>query len=246
MDPQMLVTVALVLGVLTLLAGCARNPSGSDTGATSAHFEISDGQGLVGIDTDTTEDDANVTLTLVGRIEDTGELNLFRTYRVDGDLVLSRQYYLTERMYQELHRSTWVRLTCQPAGTLHGGPVIDASSFGPVPGLDASLERAVQEACAHVEANRNGFDLNLYKGTERFKAALAEHADKDLNVLPFEPRDEIVFVDTDVRRIGIDCGRVVLRSDPVRGDFLSFLAVYDLEAGRVERVLVRNTGYFME
>ena len=139
-----------------------------------------------------------------------------------------------------------MRLTGRPAGTLHGGPVIDASSFGPVPGLDASLERAVREACAHVEANRKGFDLNLYKGTERFKAALAEHADKDLNSLPFEPRDEVVFVDTDVRRIGIDCGRVVLRNDPVRGDFLSFLAVYDLEAGRVERVLVRNTGYFME
>ncbi len=246
MDPQILATVALVLGVLALLAGCQRHPSGSDTEAAAARFEISDGQGLVSTDTTATEEDTNTTLTLVGRIEDTGDMNLFRTYRLVEGRVLSRQYYLTERMYQELHRSTWVRLTCQPAGTLHGGPVIDALSFGPVPGLNTSLERAVRESCAHVEANRKGFDLNLYKGTERFKAALTEHADKDLNALPFEPRDEVVFVDTDVRRIGIDCGRVVLRNDPVRGDFLSFLAVYDLDVGRVERVLVRNTGYFLE
>ena len=246
MDPQTLVTVALVLGVLTLLAGCQRSPSGSDVEATAARFEVSDGQGLVGVDTSTLKGDTNDTLTLVGRIEDTGALNLFRTYRLAEGRALSRQYYLTERVYEVPHRSTWVRLTCRPAGTLHSGPALRVSSFEPVPGLNASLKRAVQDACEQVEANRREFDLNLYKGTERFKAALAEHADKDLNSLPFEPRDEVVFVDPDVRTAGIDCGRVVLRNDPVRGDFLSFLVVYDLKNGRVERVLVRNTGYFLE
>ncbi|MDP6627704.1 MAG: hypothetical protein QGG50_07365 [Methanopyri archaeon] len=239
-------TTALVLGVLTLLTGCQRSPSGSDAEATAAHFEISDGQGLVEVDTNTSEEDTNATITLVGRIEDTGALNLFRTYRLAEDHALSRQYYLTDRVYKDPHGSTWVRLTCQRAGTLHSGPALRASSFEPVPGLNASLERAVQNACAHVEANRKDFDLNLYKGTKRFKAALTEHVDKDLNTLPFEPRSEVVLVDNDVRTAGIDCGRVVLHSGPVRGDFLSFLAVYDLEAERVERVFVRNTGYFME
>ncbi len=246
MDPQTIATVTLVLGVLTLLTGCQRSSSGSDAEAPAAQFEISDGQGLVGVDTSTLKEDANATITIVGRIEDTGALNLFRTYSLADGHALSRQYYLTERVYEDLHGSTWVRMTCQPAGTLYGGPALRVSSFEPVPGLNASLERAVLDACGHVEASRNNFDLNLYKGTERFKAALAEHADKDLNTLPFEPRDEVVFVDRDVRKAGIDCGRVVLRNGPVRGDFLSFLAVYDLEAKRVERVLVRNTGYFME
>lgn len=107
--------------------------------------------------------------------------------------------------------------------------------------------KALEQSAKWWYENRNKFDANRFKKTDRYTKWLHNKINlSDFNTAKFEPRKKVLFFDYENDIVGIDMGRQVLKKDSRWGHFLSYIVIYNLQHKKVERVLVRNTGYFLE
>jgi len=210
-------------------------------------FEVAEGNSLIEIETEQlSENLLNKTDTFYGLLHDTGVLNMLYTYRFDGEKAYSRRYYLKERIFNDRLKSIWVRIDGKYSNIEHGKEEIDADNFERLTELDKRIEDAKDYSCLMVNRNRLLYDLNNYKETERFKKAFSEFQNVNLNMLRFRPDSTLIFIDFNKMIVGISCGEKILRETIVRGDYLTYEAIYDLNNGDLIKVIIVNTGYFME
>ncbi len=230
--------LSLGMLVLAMLSG-----SLSATPSPTPAFVIAEGNAPVLFGTDPAECPPGQHLDRYGWLFDTSAFNLFTVYTFDGERALLAQFTLTERIRQAPHTGAWVQLSGQCVTARY----LTAASYAPVPAIDDAIVDVMQATCAGVDAQRAQFDFNAYKSTQRFQQALASlYADLDLNAIPFQPAAEVVFIDGAQMIAGIDCGHYVLGETVQRGDYLTLLAIVDLDERQVSQVIVQNTGFFLE
>lgn len=233
--------LSLVMLVLSMITG-SLSETPSSVLPTPA-FVIAEGNAPVLFGADPAECRPGQHLDRYGWLFDTSAFNLFTVYTFDGERALLAQFSLTERLRQAPHTGAWVQLSGQCVTARY----LTASSYEPVPAIDDAVAVVTAAACAWVDAHRTTFDFNAYKSTQRFQQALASlYATLDLNAIPFEPAAEIVFIDAEQMIAGIDCGHYVLGETVQRGDYLTLLAIVDLDERRLHQVIVQNTGFFLE
>ena len=184
--------------------------------------------------------------TFFGKLTDTGELNLFYTYSFDGTTSNVRRYYLKNRIYKDPSNFCWVKITGKYSNVDPDKDEIDAVSYEKVGQMDEKIEKAVSYSTKWVAENKASYDLNKYKSTQRFHMAFESLKDSDFNKTEFSSGNELVFIDYDKMIIGIDVGKQILRKNEQRADYLNYIAIYDLNSMKLTKVIIRNTGYFLE
>lgn len=110
------------------------------------------------------------------------------------------------------------------------------------------IKKALSESKKKFKLNIKNYDLNSYKKSPFFMPIRLDHVkDLDFNQTKFQAENKILGTDEKAKTIFIDLGRKILYEDHIqRGDFLSFIAVYDLEKQEVSKILLYNSGYFLE
>lgn len=210
-------------------------------------FEVVEGNSIREVETEPLSTDLlNKEVTLFGLLHDTGAINIFYAHRFDGEKVYTRSYYLKERIFKDRLKSIWVKLNGKYSSIEYGKEEIDATSFERLGEIENKIENAKYYSCNIVKERRRFFDLNNYKKTNRFKNAFSDFQNVNLNMLPFRPDSNLTFIDFDKMISGFDCGKVILRETMIRGDYLTYHAIYDLNSENLVKVIIVNTGYFME
>jgi hypothetical protein len=241
------IILSLILSVLALL-GCTNKSQIQESGLNGL-FQISEGSLFNHNNTKLPEDLSSKSFVLYGELFDTGELNLMDIYIFDGENALRRRYYVKNRVYQKPFNSVWVQVTGKYSRLDYdsdGKNEIDISNFKKLSEIDKKVEEAEDYCRDWVSKNRTFNDLNEYKQTERFKKALGDLEHIDFNKTEFKIDHSLVYFDFDKMIIGVDCGRHTLRENLQRGDYLNYLAIYDLKNEKLLKVKVVNTGYFLE
>ncbi|MBT8386123.1 MAG: hypothetical protein KJO12_01825, partial [Ignavibacteria bacterium] len=123
---------------------------------------------------------------------------------------------------------------------------INITNFKKLSEIDTDVEKAASYCSDWVSKNRTSYDLNEYKQTERFKKALSDLEHLDFNKTKFKLDQSLVYFDFNKMVIGVDCGRHTLRENIQRGDYLNYLAIYDLKNEKLLKVKIVNTGYYLE
>lgn len=186
---------------------------------------------------------------LYGELFDTGELNLMDIYTFAGKNALRRRYYVKNRVYQDPFNSIWVQVTGKYSRLDYdsdGKNEIDISGFVKLPEIDKEVEEAKVYCIDWVDKNRTSYDLNEYKQTEYFSKALSDLEHLDFNQTDSKIEHTLVFFDFAKMLIGVTCRRHTLRENIQRGDYLHFLAIYDLTNEQLLIVQIVHTGYFLE
>lgn len=234
----LLINIALIL-----LTGCQPVPISTSPGnPADVGFEISEGNSLIdGEISNLSGEVPGNPVALYGHLVDTGELNMFYIYSFDGVKVSSKRYFFSQRIYEGSEQGIWASVS----GTYSESEYIDADKFERIDEIDKQVERAGKQACEWVAKNRTSYDLNPYKNTDRFKA-LGFSALMDLNEAEFRPANLTVFIDFKKMTAGFDCGSSVLGENSQRGDFLTYMVIYDLDEMKLIKAIIRNTGYFLE
>lgn len=241
------INLSLILSVLALL-GCTNQRQFQENRLIGL-FQISEGSLFDHSNTRLPKDLSAKSFVLYGELFDTGELNLMDIYTFDGENALLRRYYVKNRVYQNPFNSVWVQVTGKYSRLDYdsdGKNEVDISSFKKLSEIDKKVEKAEGYCSDWVSKNRTSYDLNEYKQTERFKNALSDLEHLDFNKTDFKIDHSLVYFDFDKMVIGVDCGKHTLRENIQRGDFLNYLAVYDLKNEKLLKVNIVNTGYFLE
>lgn len=110
------------------------------------------------------------------------------------------------------------------------------------------IEKALAESKKSFELNIQEYDLNSYKKSPFFIPIRLDHVkDLDFNKTKYQAENKILGTDEDAKIIFIDLGKKILYEDRLqRGDFISFIALYNLEKQEVSKILLYNSGYFLE
>ena len=246
-NKSLYINLSLILSVLALL-GCTNQHQFQENKLISL-FQISEGSLFDHNNTKIPEDLSGKTFVLYGELFDTGELNLMDIYTIDGENTLRRRYYVKNRVYQNPFNSIWVQVTGKYSLLDYdsdGNNEVDISNFKKLSEIDKKVEKADDYCSDWVSKNRTSYDLNEYKQTERFKKALSDLEYLDFNKTDFKIDHSLVFFDFDKMVIGVACGRHTLRENIQRGDFLNYLAIYDIKNEKLLKVKIVNTGYFLE
>jgi hypothetical protein len=210
-------------------------------------FKVVEGNSLNEIETEPLSKDLlNKEDTFYGLLHDTGVLNMLYTYRFDGEKVFSRRYYLKNRILKDRLNSIWVKLNGKHSSVEYGKEEIDTDSFERLGEMENKIENAKHYSCNTVNQQRIFYDLNNYKETDRFKSAFSDFKDVNLNMLGFRSDSSLTFIDFDKMIVGFDCGKAILTESVIRGDYLTYYAIYDLNSENLIKVIIVNTGYFME
>lgn len=246
-NKSLYINPSLILSVLALL-GCTNQHQFQENRLISL-FQISEGSLFDHNNTKLPEDLSGKTFVLFGELFDTGELNLMDIYTYDDENTLRRRYYVKNRVYQKPFNSVWVQVTGKYSLLDYdsdGKNEVDIRNFKKLSEIDKKVEKAVGYCSDWVSKNRTSYDLNEYKQTERFKKALSDLEYLDFNKTDFKIDHSLVFFDFDKMVIGVACGRHTLRENIQRGDFLNYLAIYDIKNEKLLKVKIVNTGYFLE
>ncbi len=210
-------------------------------------FEVVDGNSLKEIESEPISKELlNKEATFYGLIHDTGAINMLYTYRFDGEKLYSRRYYVKERIFKDPINSIWVKLNGKYSSVEYDKQEIDAMSFERLDEIESKIETARYYSCNIVNQQRIFYDLNNYKETDRFKKAFSDFQNVNLNMLQFRPDSSLTFIDFDEMIAGFDCGGTILTESVIRGDYLTYYAIYDLNSENLIKVIIVNTGYFME
>lgn len=210
-------------------------------------FEVVDGNSISEIENEhLSRNLLSKEVTLYGLLHDTSAINMFYTYRFDGEKVYSRRYYLKGRIFKDPIKSIWVKLNGKYSSIEYGKEEIDATSFETLDEIENKIENAKYYSCNIVNQQRIFYDLNNYKETERFKRTFSNFQNVNLNMLQFRPDSSLIFIDFDKMIVGFDCGKTILTESVIRGDYLTYYAIYDLNIENLIKVIIVNTGYFME
>ena len=246
-NKSLYINPSLILSVLALL-GCTNQHQFQENRLISL-FQISEGSLFDHNNTKLPEDLSGKTFVLYGELFDTGELNLMDIYTYDDENTLRRRYYVKNRVYQKPFNSVWVQVTGKYSLLDYdsdGKNEVDIRNFKKLSEIDKKVEKAVGYCSDWVSKNRTSYDLNEYKQTERVKKALSDLEYLDFNKTDFKIDHSLVFFDFDKMVIGVACGRHTLRENIQRGDFLNYLAIYDIKNEKLLKVKIVNTGYFLE
>lgn len=186
---------------------------------------------------------------LFGELFDSGELNLLDVYTYSGENAFQRKYYLKNRIYKNPYNSVWVEVIGKYSKLNYDADnknEIEIYEFNTLPNINKKIALAKVYCNEWMRVNKNHFDLNNYKKTQRFKSSLFDLDHLDFNETKFESNDSLIFFYYNKMIVGIDCGKHTLRENEQRGDFLNYLAIYDLENEKLIKVKIVNTGYFLE
>ncbi len=182
-----------------------------------------------------------------GRLTGTG----ITIYRYDGKEAYYRSLKFTKKIniLPKQNQQTWIKVKGKAYEQINNNlkdNIIDVDDYETIVVETDVITKIVDETCEYVENNLQNIDLNEYKKTQRFMTALKDLANKDLNQIEYLSIKKIVFKDYDRNYIGIHCGKSIMRKNLQRGDFLSYLAIYNMNNNSLEKIIVRNTGYFLE
>ncbi len=183
---------------------------------------------------------------LIGKIHDTGALNLFYVYEFNADEILAKRFFLDSRVYKNKYSSTWAKLEGYYTKTGKYKIGLAVEKMHKIQGIDKITGEAISRSKKWMRKNRTNIDLNQYKNTKRFQKAFLEFKNKNLNHLPFEPGSSITFIDFDRKYMGVNCGKYILRETAQRKDNLCIHAIYDYEDNTLQKIFVQNTGSFLE
>ncbi len=217
--------------------------------AENVLFEIAEGNSLIKADPKFLSADLlNKPVEFYGRITDTSAINMFYVQSFDGVNAYSRRYYLENRVYINPHQSEWVKIIGKYSNidAKNDAHKIDVISFEKVADIDEKIKDAKKYLSEWLDKNRKNFDLNEYKKTERFRSTFNDLQDTDLNNKKFESMRDLIFVDGNTMTAGIVSGKIILRENIQRGDYLYYLSIFDLDNMKLLRVIVKNDGYFAE
>ena len=210
-------------------------------------FEVVDGNSIIEVETEHLSiDSLNKEAVFYGLLHDTGAINMLYVYRFDGEKVYSKRYYLKERIFKDPINSIWVKLNGKHSSVEYGKEEIDADSFERLGEMENKIENAKHYSCNTVNQQKIFYDLNNYKETDRFKRAFSDFQNINLTMLQFRTDSSLTFIDFDKMIVGFDCGETVLSESVIRGDYLTYYAIYDLNSENLIKVIIINTGYFME
>ena len=186
-----------------------------------------------------------------GILLDTGALNMLYLYKIKGQEVHSLRIYLKQRALKD-HSRRWTRIRGRMRGPGRWDKLeLDVIEFKKdleyQKNFHKKLHTPLKSICTKTRYYRTGFDLNFFKrggalSGPRFRKARK----KNLNRLPLQKRRQIVYYDHFAQKMGVDCGRVEVYRDIQLGIFLNYRAGYDLSSGKLEKVYVVHTGYFLE
>ncbi len=210
-------------------------------------FQIVDGNSINEIENKRLSTDfLNKEVTLYGLLHDTSAINMLYTYRFDGEKVYSKRYYLKDRIFKDHVKSIWVELNGKYSSVEYGKEEIDATNFERLEEMENKIENAKQYSCDIVKEQRIFYDLNNYKETDRFNKVFSGLQNINLNMLQFRPDSSLTFIDFDKMIAGFDCGKTILKESVISGNYLTYYAIYDLNSENLVKVIIVNTGYFME
>ncbi|WP_372365786.1 hypothetical protein [Candidatus Uabimicrobium sp. HlEnr_7] len=183
-------------------------------------------------------------LVLNGKIEKIGKHNYFTTYSYNNNLFSLQKYYVTNVVYNKPH-PTWVKITGKYSQILGQRIEIEIQEYS---NLQAEWQEASKNSQLFIEKNLKTYDLNGFKTTTRFKVAMSHLREKNLNLSPYIKINSplVSHVDHDKGIIAIYCGKNMLHKSSIRGDFLSYYVVFNVNKEKIIRVSVVNTGYFLE
>ena len=109
------------------------------------------------------------------------------------------------------------------------------------------LKRIKRKSTSWIRFHRKDFDINAYKKTKRFHTRFKKYSDMNLNKLPFKKDNEVVFINKEKNQIGIHAGKLVVSEKKEHhADYLSFVVVFNYEKNKIEELILKNTGYFLE
>lgn len=185
-----------------------------------------------------------------GKLLDTGEINIFYKFKYDPATFRTsyQMYYVPKRKLKVAGGEVWAKVFGRFIESREMRPALELDEYQPA-GPDFDKMRVDgKPVCETVRKHLREFDANDYKKTKRFKeSALAKrYGKKDLNQALFRKSDDVVFYDFDAQVAGFDCGKRILGEGSNYGDFLTYMAVFDVGKGTLIKVLVVNTGYFLE
>ena len=190
------------------------------------------------------------TVHLSGCLEDTGAINVFKTNTYDGYRVGADRLYVKARVLENPLAEVWCEVEARVSRVDVAQQDQNQIEILSRREVDmASLNRALDASADWVAKNRAAIDLNRFKQSERFANPRFTKlpADTDLNALPRRDVREIRGVDAARGIAAFTVARHVLGEvQHHHGEFLDLVVVYDLKAGRIIRVRVVNTGYFLE
>ena len=109
------------------------------------------------------------------------------------------------------------------------------------------LKKIKRKSKRFMKQHRTDFDVNDYKKNKRFNSRFKSYSKTDLNTLPYRLQNEIIFVDETLNEIGYHAGKLIISEQKSHhGDYISFVVVYNYQTNKIARIIVKNTGYFLE
>jgi len=174
--------------------------------------------------------------------------NCFSAQVYDGFRIKSKYLYVKDRPLISPLKSVWCEVKARISKV--DLKFQDHHEIEIVARKDAdveSIQQGLDATSKWVEANRAKIDLNEFRKGAPMRTVTYQIPADDLNLKPYRIIKRINGVDSKRHVAEFLCGQYVMYEDPLReGHFLDILAVYDLKERRIIRVVVDESGYFLE
>lgn len=187
-------------------------------------------------------------VVLRGLLNDTGAINTFSVYTIDEISIRCAFFTLERRIYRKTNIPVWVELKASGLIFESGGNRAIPTGFKRIGRADGIVSRARKRCDGWARGARPNVDPNLYKNTGRFKKAFSRFSGRDLRLLEFRRPAAAcqVYIDFANSKIAVEAGRYVIFETDNRKDYLVCMAVFDLETLAPLRIIVVNSGEFLE
>jgi hypothetical protein len=143
---KIVLLLLIILGIMTTIS--ISKYIYSETDKSEIQFIISEGNSLVQSGPMTNTGGIHgKTRTFYGRIDDTGQINIFHTYSFNDDIAVQRTYYLKQRILKSPHSSEWFKITGKcylPENALPTGLHIDVEQWRQLSELGSRLDKAIK------------------------------------------------------------------------------------------------------
>lgn len=193
------------------------------------------------------QDFINQKFSLHGKLEKIGNNTYFTTSVYKKDIFVIRKYYVTNDIYKKLQAS-WVQITGKYVKIVGSRIEIEIATYKKLSTWSGELKESIKSCNAWVSSHLPEYDLNNFKKTTRYQLAMPHLKGKNLNKSPYySQKSKIVnYLDNNKMIIAINCGKSKLYESEIRGDFLSYFAIYSIKEKKLLHVYVVNTGYYLE
>jgi hypothetical protein len=189
----------------------------------------------------------NPNIELNGILAFTGVLYLLDVFSYDNGNIKKTMYYLNGLENKKANQGyTHVRGSIHTLGDKRLVEVVEIKNKDRE---FKNFSKKIGTLCKEVIQNRGKYDLNSWKENGLLKEfTLNRIKSKNLNLLPFRNKKEVLFWDFESKVIGVDCGQVVLEENILTGSYLHYIAITHPKSDhlQIKEVLVKNSGYFHE